>query len=86
MDRELRPRFYLPRSLQVEASGSIIVQIIEITASDASTASGLVTTLAGDLRHFGSTDGTGAGALFGLPIGVAIDPRTECSLGFSVGT
>eukprot|EP00798_Chlamydomonas_sp_ICE-L_P029229 gene29229-12482_t len=69
-------RFNEPHSLQVEASGSIIVADKLNHCIRRITASGLVTTLAGTCGSAGPTDGTGADARFILPLGVAIDPRT----------
>ncbi len=65
-------RFTFPSGIAVNAAGNVYVgdetdTIREITPA------GVVTTLAGDADHQGTTDGTGSTALFEQPAGLAVD-------------
>ncbi|MCI1187805.1 hypothetical protein MON38_10270 [Hymenobacter sp. DH14] len=66
-------RFYHPVGVAVDAAGNVYVadngnHAIRKVAPD-----GTVTTLAGQARHHGGTDGPGSAARFLFPTGVAID-------------
>jgi len=66
-------RFNKPWGLAIDRSGNLYVADKLNNAIRKVTPDGTVTTLAGD-GTFGSTDGTGSGARFGYPEGVAVDP------------
>jgi hypothetical protein len=66
-------RFYDPQNLAVDGAGNVYVadgmgQVIRKV-----TPAGVVTTIAGTARVSGSSDGTGAAALFNYPTGIAVD-------------
>jgi NHL repeat len=66
-------RFYSPSGVAVDSAGNVYVADLSNYAIRKVTAAGVVTTLAGTARMFGSADGTGATARFDNPIGVAVD-------------
>jgi sugar lactone lactonase YvrE len=66
-------RFNTPRSVAVDGAGNIYVADEQTRAIRKITATGVVTTIAGDALHGGATDGTGSSALFYAPSGVAVD-------------
>jgi streptogramin lyase len=66
-------RFFLPVGLGIDSSGNLYVADTENDTVREVTQAGVVTTLAGTPRVFGSTDGTGAAALFDNPEGIAVD-------------
>ena len=65
-------RFWIPTGIAVSAQGIVYVadnlncNIRQINPA------GVVTTLAGDCRAFGSADGTGLNASFNCPFGLAV--------------
>ena|GEM_PF-1919213 len=66
-------RFNDPEGVAVDASGNVYVADTRNHTVRKVTASGVVTTLAGLVGSLGSADGTGSGARFSLPTGVAVD-------------
>lgn len=66
-------RFFLPRSLAVNANGIVYVADFQNDVIRMITPGGTVTTLAGSPRIFGSSDGIGSAARFNYPFGVAAD-------------
>jgi len=66
-------RFHSPRGLAVDASGNLYVADSENSTIRKITPAGVVTTLAGLPGNFASVAGTGAAALFDVPVGVAVD-------------
>jgi sugar lactone lactonase YvrE len=66
-------RFHSPRGLAVDGNGNIYVADSENCTIRKITSGGVVTTLAGTPGSFASQSGTGAAALFDVPVGVAVD-------------
>jgi hypothetical protein len=66
-------RFNDPVSLATDSAGNVYVAEVSNYTIRRITPAGVVTTLAGTAGVRGSTDGTGAGARFGEPAGVATD-------------
>ena len=66
-------RFNLPNGVAVDGSGALYVTDTTNNSIRKITASGVVSTLAGTPGVSGYADGTGAGALFNHPTGVALD-------------
>ena len=66
-------RFFFPVGLGIDSSGNLYVADTENDTVREVTQAGVVTTLAGTPRVFGTTDGTGAAALFDNPEGIAVD-------------
>jgi uncharacterized protein YjiK len=66
-------RFYNPTGVAVDSAGNVYVADSYNAAVRKVTAAGVVTTLAGTARMYGSADGTGAAARFEGPFGVAVD-------------
>ncbi len=66
-------RFNSPLGIALDKSGVLYVADSGNHAIREVTPAGMVTTLAGLLENWGSTDGTGGGALFNSPTGVAVD-------------
>jgi hypothetical protein len=66
-------RFYYPNSVAVDAAGNIYVADSGNFTIRKATPAGGVTTLAGSVGTPGSSDGTGSGAQFSEPEGVAVD-------------
>ncbi|HMD61991.1 MAG TPA: immunoglobulin domain-containing protein, partial [Opitutaceae bacterium] len=66
-------RFYVPYDVAVDASGNLYVADTGNETIRKITPGGVVTTLAGVAGTAGSTNGTGAGALFTNPLGIAVD-------------
>ena len=66
-------RFNFPIGLAVDGAGNVYVADAKNSAIRRITPAGVVTTHAGALAQFGSTDGPAATARFFLPYGVAID-------------
>jgi sugar lactone lactonase YvrE len=65
--------FDLPEGIAVDASGNLYVTDTDNDTIRKITPEGVVTTLAGKARTFGSADGTGAAASFFYPQGIAVD-------------
>ncbi|MBM3854226.1 MAG: hypothetical protein FJ399_13885, partial [Verrucomicrobia bacterium] len=68
-------RFNYPRGVAVETDGTPFVADSQNHTIRKVTPGGLVTTVAGLAGQSGSADGTGAGARFYYPIGLALDPE-----------
>lgn len=66
-------RFFHPAAVAVDAQGVLYVADNGNGTVRKITPAGVVTTLAGDARHCGHTDGIGATARFRAPTGVAVD-------------
>lgn len=66
-------RFFHPAGIAVDASGNVYVADNGNHTIRKVTPDGTVTTLAGQARHYGGTDGPGGSARFLLPTGVAVD-------------
>ncbi len=66
-------RFYYPSGVAVDSAGKVYVADMFNRTIRKITAGGVVTTLAGLVGGTGSTDGSGSGARFSLPSGVAVD-------------
>ena len=66
-------RFLSPNGIAVDAAGNVYVGDTANHLIRKITPAGVVTTLAGVSGSFGSNDGTGAGARFASPRGVAVD-------------
>ena len=66
-------RFYYPYGVSVDTAGNIFVADAINNTIRKVTSSGVVTTLAGTARSFGSTDATGSAARFYQPFGVSVD-------------
>jgi len=66
-------RFFNPTSVAMDAAGNIYVADGGDHTIRKVTAGGVVTTLAGSSGQPGSTDGSGSGALFLYPYGIAVD-------------
>ena len=66
-------RFHSPRGLAVDGSGNIYVADSENGMIRKITTAGVVTTLAGSPGNFALVPGTGAAALFDVPVGLAVD-------------
>jgi sugar lactone lactonase YvrE len=64
-------RFFYPSGVSVDSASNVYVA--DESTIRKVTATGVVTTLAGAAGTYGSTDGTGAAALFDSPSGVAVD-------------
>jgi hypothetical protein len=67
-------RFNGPTGIAVTSDGTLFVGDTGNSTLRKITAGAVVTTLAGYNGSFASTDGTGRGARFALPLGVAVDP------------
>jgi sugar lactone lactonase YvrE len=68
-----RARFYEPGGVAVDSVGNVYVADTSNLTIRKITADGVTTTLAGIAGIFGSADGTGAGARFYAPAGLAVD-------------
>jgi sugar lactone lactonase YvrE len=66
-------RFFNPNSVAVDANGNVFVADTDNYTIRKVSASGVVTTLAGNARASGTNDGTGSAARFNRPAGVAVD-------------
>jgi sugar lactone lactonase YvrE len=66
-------RFYVPTSVAIDGNGSVYVADSLNNTIRKITSDGVVTTLAGTAKEYGSTDGTGSEARFSDPKGVAVD-------------
>jgi mucin-19 len=66
-------RFNAPAGAAVDASGNIYVADLKNNTIRKVTPGGVVTTLAGGAGILGNNDGTGSGARFSSPSGVAVD-------------
>ena len=66
-------RFRVPEGLALDASGNLYVSDRNNHTIRKVTPAGVVTTLAGLAGTSGSSDGTGAGARFNRPLGLAVD-------------
>ena len=67
--------FYYPTGVAVDRAGNLFVADSANHTIRMVTGAGVVTTLAGSAGYPGSGDGTGSGALFNNPIGVAVDTK-----------
>lgn len=65
--------FSSPRGVAVDGTGNVYVADSSNSTIRKITPAGLVSTLAGSSGAFGSTDGTGAAALFRSPFGTTVD-------------
>jgi hypothetical protein len=65
--------FASPTGMAVDSSGNIYVTDVDNDLIRRVTPAGVVTTIGGAAGIIGSTDGTGSGALFNSPYGVAVD-------------
>ena len=66
-------RFSSPASVAVDGTGNVYVADYGDDTIRKITPAGVSTTLAGSPGQYGSTDGTGAAALFSMPTSVAVD-------------
>jgi hypothetical protein len=66
-------RLFSPAGVAVDGAGTMYVADTDNSTIRTITPAGVVTTLAGTSNAGGSVDGTGAGARFGFPAGVAVD-------------
>ncbi|HEX7841348.1 MAG TPA: hypothetical protein VF469_27910 [Kofleriaceae bacterium] len=66
-------RFEFPAGVAVDSAGNLYVADTDNSTIRKITAGGVVTTLAGTARTFGSADGSGAAASFNVPWSVAVD-------------
>ena len=69
--------FYEPEGVAVDSSSNVFVADTWNHTIRKISSAGVVTTFAGSPGTFGSTDGTGAGALFYEPQGIAIDSSSN---------
>jgi sugar lactone lactonase YvrE len=75
-------RFYITASVAVDSTGNLYVADQENNAIREVTPGGVVTTLAGLTKGgAGSADGTGRGAQFDFPVGVAVDSTGNLYVG-----
>jgi hypothetical protein len=65
--------FASPTGMAVDSSGNVYVADVDNDIIRKVTPAGVVTTIGGAAGIVGSTDGTGSGALFNSPYGVAVD-------------
>ncbi len=65
--------FHSPRGITVDSGGNLFVADSENSTVRKITPAGVVTTVAGIPGDFASAQGTGATALFDIPVGVALD-------------
>jgi sugar lactone lactonase YvrE len=66
-------RFNSPRGITIDSSGNLYVADSGNSTIRKITAAGAVTTLAGSPGSFANSPGTGAFALFDVPVGIAVD-------------
>jgi sugar lactone lactonase YvrE len=66
-------RFFFPVGLAIDSHNNIFIADDGNDTIREMTEAGVVTTIGGVPGHFGITDGTGAGALFDSPEGIAVD-------------
>jgi len=66
-------RFYYPSGVAADSTGNLYVTDTDNQTIREITATGVVTTLAGQVGASGSSDGTGAAARFFYPTGIAVD-------------
>src|SRR5581483_3239257 len=66
-------QFNLPQGIAVDAAGNVYVSDTNNSTIRRIAPNGAVTTLAGVAGQTGSADGTGAGATFNFPFGLAVD-------------
>ena len=66
-------RFESPHGIGIDGSGNLYVGDTGNHTIRKVTSAGVVSTIAGTTRMPGNTDGSGAAALFGDPVGVAVD-------------
>lgn len=76
-------KFEFPSTLTVDANGDLFVADSSNHLIRKVTTAGVVTTLAGTGNFSGSTDGTGAAALFDFPTGIAADGNGNLYVGDS---
>jgi len=70
-------RFAAPRGIGLDSNGNLYVADSDSGVIRKVTPAGMVTSFAGSPFNFGSADGTGAGAQFDQPIGVAVDSNNN---------
>ena len=66
-------QFDSPTGVAVDSAGNVYVADTDNQTIRKVTATGVVTTLAGQVGNFGSSDGPGSAAQFSFPYGVAVD-------------
>jgi hypothetical protein len=79
-------RFFFPVGISADASGNLFVADDTNDTIREVTQAGVVTTIAGTPDIFGSTDGTGASALFYGPEGIALDSLGNVYVGDTVNS
>src|ERR1017187_4907882 len=78
-------RFHSPRGLAVDGSGNVFVADSTNNTIRKITSSGVVTTIAGAPNQFANAEGTGAAALFDVPVGVAVDGSGDVYVSSELG-
>jgi sugar lactone lactonase YvrE len=77
--------FHSPRGVAVDGSGNVYVTDSQNCTIRKITPAGVVTTLAGIPGTFANQEGTGAGALFDVPVGIAVDSSGNLYVGSTLG-
>lgn len=73
-------RFSLPFGVAVDGNGNVYVTDSQANTIRKITSAGVVSTLAGQSGATGTTDGTGTGARFTVPYGIAVDSTGTLSV------